>query len=138
MKTRMMQPAVIAVLVAWMALPFSSAWGQVGKGLVDPNVAAEAELLKLPNMTPAIVKELVAKRPFMSARALPPSARYCAARTLAPYAIHFLTKSGLPFGSGREVRTSVTAYLRTASEIGTRRTSFWNATRSAPVMACSK
>jgi DNA uptake protein ComE-like DNA-binding protein len=63
----MMQRVVIAVLVALMALPFSSAWGQVGKGLVDPNVAAEAELVKLPNMTPAIVKELMAKRPFMSA-----------------------------------------------------------------------
>jgi DNA uptake protein ComE-like DNA-binding protein len=39
---------------------------QVGKGLLDPNVAAEKELLALPNMTPAIVKAMVEKRPFMS------------------------------------------------------------------------
>lgn len=40
--------------------------GQVGKGLIDPNVAAETELTALPHMTPAIVKELLAARPFMS------------------------------------------------------------------------
>ena len=39
---------------------------QVGKGLVDPNVAGEKELLALPNMTAAIVKNVMEKRPFMS------------------------------------------------------------------------
>src|SRR4030095_3756266 len=39
---------------------------QVGKGLVDPNVAPEKDLLALPAMTPAIVKELMAARPFTS------------------------------------------------------------------------
>jgi len=39
---------------------------QVGKGLIDPNVAAEGELQALPHMTPAIVKSLLEKRPFMS------------------------------------------------------------------------
>lgn len=39
---------------------------QVNKGLVDPNVAAEKELSTLPHMTPAIVKSLLDKRPFMS------------------------------------------------------------------------
>ena len=39
---------------------------QVGKGLVDPNIAPEKELLSLPHMTPAIAKGLVEKRPFMS------------------------------------------------------------------------
>lgn len=39
---------------------------QVGKGLIDPNVAAEKELLSLPHMTPALVKGLLDKRPFMS------------------------------------------------------------------------
>jgi DNA uptake protein ComE-like DNA-binding protein len=43
---------------------------QVAKGLVDPNVAAEKDLLALPSMTPAIVKELVAARPFMSVTGL--------------------------------------------------------------------
>jgi DNA uptake protein ComE-like DNA-binding protein len=44
-----------------------SAQAQVGKGLLDPNVASEAELTALPHMTPAIVKELMAGRPFMGA-----------------------------------------------------------------------
>ena len=44
----------------------ASAGAQVGKGLLDPNVAAEKELLALPHMTPAIVKALIDKRPFMS------------------------------------------------------------------------
>ena len=42
--------------------------GQVGKslGIIDPNVAAEKDLLSLPHMTPAIVKGIMEKRPFMS------------------------------------------------------------------------
>jgi len=42
--------------------------GQVGKslGIVDPNIAAEKDLLSLPHMTPAIVKGIMEKRPFMS------------------------------------------------------------------------
>ena len=41
--------------------------GQVGKpGILDVNVASEADLLKLPHMTPAIVKGLIAKRNFNS------------------------------------------------------------------------
>jgi DNA uptake protein ComE-like DNA-binding protein len=39
---------------------------QVGEGLMDPNVATEAELQTLPNMTPVIVKSLLDKRPFLS------------------------------------------------------------------------
>src|SRR6185436_15680875 len=39
---------------------------QVGKGLIDPNVAAEAELRTLAPLTPAIVKSLIEKRPFTS------------------------------------------------------------------------
>jgi len=39
---------------------------QVGKGLIDPNVASEQQLAGLPNMTPAIAKALVEKRPFMN------------------------------------------------------------------------
>ena len=50
-------------LVASVAVPQA----QVGKGLVDPNVAAEKELAALPHMTPAIVKAMIEKRPFMSA-----------------------------------------------------------------------
>ena len=42
--------------------------GQVGKslGLVDANTAAEKDLLTFPSMTPAIVKGILAKRPFAS------------------------------------------------------------------------
>jgi DNA uptake protein ComE-like DNA-binding protein len=41
---------------------------QVGKslGVIDANSAAEKDLLTLPHMTPAIVKGLIEKRPFMS------------------------------------------------------------------------
>jgi DNA uptake protein ComE-like DNA-binding protein len=38
---------------------------QVGKGLIDPNIASEKELLSLPHMTPAIVKGILDKRPLM-------------------------------------------------------------------------
>jgi DNA uptake protein ComE-like DNA-binding protein len=45
---------------------------QVGKslGVVDANTAAEADLAKMPGMTPAIAKALVAARPFDSIVAL--------------------------------------------------------------------
>jgi DNA uptake protein ComE-like DNA-binding protein len=45
----------------------ADAGAQVAKGLADPNTAAEAELLALPHMTPAIVKGVIEKRPFASA-----------------------------------------------------------------------
>jgi DNA uptake protein ComE-like DNA-binding protein len=38
--------------------------GQVGKGLVDLNSAAENDLAALPHVTPGIVKGLLEKRPF--------------------------------------------------------------------------
>ena len=37
---------------------------QVGKGLLDLNSAPEKELAALPNLTPAVVKGLIEKRPF--------------------------------------------------------------------------
>ena len=52
-----------AIVVALMS---ATAHAQVGKGLVDPNSASEQDLTALPNMTPAIAKALVAKRPFAS------------------------------------------------------------------------
>ena len=47
-------------------------FAQVGKsqGVVDANTIPEAELVKLPGMTPAIAKALVAARPFDSITAL--------------------------------------------------------------------
>jgi len=55
-----------AVLAASVFLTLANAEAQVAKGLVDPNVAAEKELLALPHMTPVIVKGLLEKRPFLS------------------------------------------------------------------------
>jgi DNA uptake protein ComE-like DNA-binding protein len=40
--------------------------GQVGKGILDLNAMSEKELAALPNMTPAIAKAFVGKRPFNS------------------------------------------------------------------------
>jgi DNA uptake protein ComE-like DNA-binding protein len=53
----------IVVLAVMTAAPLLA---QVGKGLLDLNVAAEKELLSLPNMTPAIVTGILDKRPFPS------------------------------------------------------------------------
>jgi DNA uptake protein ComE-like DNA-binding protein len=58
---KMLQFAGIAV-VALALTP--AVRGQVGAGLIDPNVAPEAQLTGLPHMTAAIVKDLLAKRPF--------------------------------------------------------------------------
>jgi DNA uptake protein ComE-like DNA-binding protein len=57
--------AVAAVIA--IAVPASA---QVGKGLVDFNSAPADELGKLPHMTPAIVKTVVAARPFAGIVAL--------------------------------------------------------------------
>ena len=62
---KMMQCAAALATVSVLALvPAVSA--QVGTGLIDPNVATEAQVTALPHFTPAIVKELLAKRPFGS------------------------------------------------------------------------
>jgi DNA uptake protein ComE-like DNA-binding protein len=58
----MFAAAILALAVA------ASAAAQVGKsqGVLDVNTVSEADLGVLPNMTPAIAKALVAKRPFTS------------------------------------------------------------------------
>ena len=59
----------ITVAIAVMALAWTAALSaQVGKsqGVVDVNTAAERDLAGYPNMTPAIAKALVAKRPFIT------------------------------------------------------------------------
>ena len=52
---------------ALMLVPVGAS-AQLGRqmGLVDPNVATEAQLLAVPHLNAAIVKELMAKRPFMN------------------------------------------------------------------------
>ena len=60
---------VAFMLALLLAAPAAA---QVGKslGVVDANTAAEADLTKMPGMTPAIAKALVAARPFDSITAL--------------------------------------------------------------------
>lgn len=64
-RTRNLGIAVAAV--AALAFTIAAPSAQVGKGLIDPNVAAESDLAALPHLTPAIAKNLVAARPFDSA-----------------------------------------------------------------------
>lgn len=56
---------VIGVLSA-AAILAATVHAQVGKGLLDANVAGEKDLLALPHMTPAVVKGMLDRRPFMS------------------------------------------------------------------------
>ena len=51
----------VLTVLAVLATPVLA---QVGKGLIDPNAAAESELQPLPHMTPAIVKSMIERRPF--------------------------------------------------------------------------
>jgi len=56
------------VLVLMLLSAFAPVHAQVGKslGVVDANTASEADLAKMPRMTPAIAKALVGVRPFKS------------------------------------------------------------------------
>jgi DNA uptake protein ComE-like DNA-binding protein len=56
----------VCVLLALLLLPSLLVQAQVGKGLLDPNIATEAQLTALPGMTADIAKALVAARPFAS------------------------------------------------------------------------
>jgi DNA uptake protein ComE-like DNA-binding protein len=56
---------LIAGALALLSLLAGPAAGQVAK-LIDTNTATESELQPLPNMTAAIAKEIVARRPFKS------------------------------------------------------------------------
>ena len=63
---------VLAAVAIVVGLAGQSAYAQVGKSvtIIDANTLAEADLAKLPAMTPAIAKSVVAKRPFLSITAL--------------------------------------------------------------------
>jgi DNA uptake protein ComE-like DNA-binding protein len=68
--TRFIAAAALTLVVAFAAVPPGSA--QVGKSLTvaDANAVPESELASYPNMTAAIAKALVAKRPFLSIKDL--------------------------------------------------------------------
>ena len=56
--------SIVTLIALGLALAVSPAAAQVGKGLIDLNSAPETELAALPNVTPALVKGLLEKRPF--------------------------------------------------------------------------
>ena len=66
---RVLAGAMLLVALTAVAQPV---YAQVGKPvtIVDANTIAEADLGMLPGMTPALAKNLVAKRPFLSIAAL--------------------------------------------------------------------
>jgi len=68
MRSTLRQLVRAAVACTAMALAGSNAFAQVGKAvtIVDANFATEMELSALPNMTPALVKDVLAARPFPS------------------------------------------------------------------------
>ena len=57
---------VLALALALLGAKILPAGAQAGKGLADPNTAAESDLQSLPAMTPAIVKGMMERRPFKS------------------------------------------------------------------------
>ena len=70
-----------ALLLVVGALMTNAVQAQVGKGLLDPNVATEQELSALPHMTSAITKAIVGKRPFLNALELD---TFLASQSLTP------------------------------------------------------
>lgn len=67
-----MHTKVISLMLAGALLGATPAFAQVGKNsgnIVYVDVASEADLAKLPHMTPALAKDVVAKRPFADAKA---------------------------------------------------------------------
>lgn len=62
----------LVTLVIGLTALAPPAYAQVGKSVtvVDANTISEADLAKLPGMTPAIAKNLIAKRPYLSITAL--------------------------------------------------------------------
>jgi DNA uptake protein ComE-like DNA-binding protein len=66
--TRAYRWALAALVAVAVATPAAALRAQVGKsqGVVDANTVPEADLAKMPHMTPAIAKALVGVRPFKS------------------------------------------------------------------------
>ena len=55
---------LVALVPLFLLLFSTGSSAQVARGLLDPNVATEQELLTVPNLTPALVKSLMQQRPF--------------------------------------------------------------------------
>jgi DNA uptake protein ComE-like DNA-binding protein len=56
--------AMLGILV-WAAEPVGAQVGR-NQGIIDPNIATQAELEKLPGISPAIARSILARRPFAS------------------------------------------------------------------------
>ena len=53
---------VALVTACFIVAAFVATYAQVGKGIIDANLATEAELTSAPHITPAIAKALIARR----------------------------------------------------------------------------
>jgi DNA uptake protein ComE-like DNA-binding protein len=64
MRSKTLSSLIVAAAVTMPA----AASAQLGRqmGLIDPNVATEAQLVTVPHVTEAVAKALMAKRPFMN------------------------------------------------------------------------
>jgi predicted DNA-binding helix-hairpin-helix protein len=64
----MMRRRILQFVVAAAAIMPLTVSAQLGRqmGLVDPNVATEAQLLAVPHLNATVVKELMARRPFLN------------------------------------------------------------------------
>ena len=62
-RRKILQFAIVATALAPLTVS-----AQLGRqmGLVDPNVATEAQLVAVPHLSAAVAKALIAKRPFMN------------------------------------------------------------------------
>ena len=60
----------LSIVIVFVMLLDAHTLAQVGKGLIDPNVATEKELLALPHMNAELVKAIMGARPFKDIIAL--------------------------------------------------------------------
>jgi len=61
----MKRAGVFVAFVSAMCVSATAA-AQVGKGLIDPNIAGEKELMAVPQFNEKVAKAIVGKRPFLS------------------------------------------------------------------------
>ena len=107
---------VVLSLVAWSVRP---APAQVGAGLPDVNQIPEAEVGRLPHVTPAVAKQVVDRRPFASIadfQALLTGAGLTAAQTTDVYARAFVHVN-LNTGTPQELRLIPGVGARMAHEL---------------------
>src|SRR5688572_28458723 len=56
---------LLTFVLAWIAVPGHAQVGR-SQGIIDPNIAAEKDLLALPHLNSTLVKGSVDRRPFLS------------------------------------------------------------------------